>query len=114
MGKTQPALTDGTVVLGPDYPRPTAQVAANLDNSAVLYKGSVAYLGPLPNCIAGAMQANITIPSTLPPGASTLFLAPVSATGSATAVQTIYALSDPPILTGTSPASPISETRGQG
>jgi hypothetical protein len=66
----------------------------------------------MPGFVAGAMQVNVRIPDSVPPGPSTLAL--ISASGGSSQAQNIYMLSDPPVLTGISPASPVPQTLGSG
>ena len=58
------------------------------------------------------MQVNVRIPDSVPAGPSTLAL--IAAGGGSSQTQNIYMLSDPPVLTGITPASPIPQTSGSG
>jgi uncharacterized protein (TIGR03437 family) len=111
MGQTVPAGIDGAILQGPSFPHPLAQFSASVLNRAVEFPAEIAYLGPLPGFVAGAMQVNIGIPDSVPAGESSLN---VTSGGSSSQSQTIYMLSDPPVLTGISPASPITQTLGMG
>jgi hypothetical protein len=66
----------------------------------------------MPGFVAGAMQVNVRVPDAVPAGPSTVSL--VAASGGSSQPQTIYMLSDPPVLTGITPASPIPQTLGSG
>ena len=66
----------------------------------------------MPGFVAGAMQVNVRIPDSVPAGPSTLAL--FSASGGSSQAQSIYMLSDPPVLTGITPASPVPQTVGSG
>jgi uncharacterized protein (TIGR03437 family) len=81
IGPTTPTYQDGVIVTlqGPPYPSPVAPFGAVVVNNQTQYKASVAYLGPIPGFVAGAVQANIQIPSDVPPGSSTLKIGPANA-----------------------------------
>jgi hypothetical protein len=113
MGQTTPAGVDGAIIQGPNFPTPVAPFTASVQNGTFSAKAHIAYLGPLPGFIAGAMQVNIQIPDTVPSGKSTLVVSsPVY--GGGMKPQNIYMLTDPPTLSSVSPASPISQTLGIG
>lgn len=112
MGQTNPAGVDGGLALGPSYPSPVATFTANILAGNGSYKGKLLYLGALPGFIAGAVQANIQIPDTVPAGQSALVIAPVNGAGALS--QKIYMLGDAPVLTGISPSSPIPQVPGIG
>ena len=112
MGQTNPAGVDGAIVNGPDFPRPVAQFSAAVRNGTALFPAEISYIGPLPGFVAGAVQANVRISDSTPPGGSTLGLTSVmEGTG---AGQDIYMLSDPPVLTGITPPAPIPQVLGLG
>jgi uncharacterized protein (TIGR03437 family) len=113
MGQTSPPGVDGAILQGPVFPQPAAQFSATVDNGSEQLPATISYLGPLPDFIAGAMQVNVRMPDSAPPGQSSLVLRSLSG-DSITLPQTIYLLSDPPVLTGITPASPIPQTLGSG
>ncbi len=107
MGQTNPPLVDGSIVLNPPFPQPLAKFSAMVLSGTSSYSAAIAYLGPLPGFVAGAVQANIQVPPTVPAGKWDLAVyGPTSAS-----FQTIYLLSDPPVLTGISP-SPVPHAAG--
>jgi uncharacterized protein (TIGR03437 family) len=112
MGQTSPGGADGAVVQGPSLPAPVAKFTAGVSDGITQIPSKIVYLGPLPGAIAGAMQVNVQMPDSASPGQSTLWIA--SDSGSSTQAQTIYLLSDPPVLTGITPASPIPQVLGSG
>lgn len=84
IGPTSPTYQDGAIVTlqGPPYPSPVTPFGAVVSNNQTQYKASVVYLGPIPGFVAGAVQANIQIPSDVPPGSSTLKIGPANASNS--------------------------------
>lgn len=114
MGQTSPAGVDGSIVTGPPFPTPLTSFSAIVQQGTTQYQAAIQYLGPLPDFVAGAMQVNIQIPGSLPAGKSTLSVGPTGDLPAGAMPQTIYTLSDPPLLTGISPASPITEVVGNG
>jgi uncharacterized protein (TIGR03437 family) len=110
MGQTNPPLADGSIVQGPPFPMPVARFSASVVNGATQYPATIAYLGPLPGFVAGAVQANIQIPTTVPAGKASLS---VNTSSQTTSSQTIYLLSDSPVLSGINP-SPVPQSLGQG
>ena len=109
MGQTNPAGVDGAIIQGPTFPTPVNLLSAIVGNGTSSLPAQIAYAGPLPGAIAGVMQVNVVIPPAAFPGKSTLVL---KFSGSYSVSQTIYMLSDPPVLTGVTPASPIPQTVG--
>lgn len=115
MGQTNPAGVDGAIIQGPALPKPIRAFSATVQNGTSQFAAQVSYLGAMPGAVAGAVQANILIPDSVPPGPSTFTVAPTPSYGFTQSVaQTIYMLSDPPVLTGVTPAPPIPQTLGQG
>ena len=116
MGQTSPAGVDGTIVPGPPLPIPVAPFAAVVTRGTTQYPATVSYLGPRVGFVAGAVQAEVRIPDSVPAGQANLYVYVQSAgpNGFGAPTQTIYLLSDPPILTGISPASPIPQSVGVG
>ena len=108
MGQTNPAGVDGEIVQGPNLAQPVHPISATVTNGNFALPAQVAYAGPLPGAIAGAMQVNVVIPASAQPGESTLTL---SSQGSYSKALPIYMLSDPPVLTGVTPA-PVQQTVG--
>ena len=113
IGSLNPVVADGAIMTGPTFPLSATPFSATVLNGGAKYAATIPYLGVLPEFVAGAVQANIQIPGTVPAGASSLVLAPLSRNGVAF-TQTIYMFSDPPVLTGLSPASPIPQSVGLG
>ncbi len=112
IGVTSPPLADGSIVRGPPFPKPNATFLAAVMNGITSYEATIRYLGPLPGFVAGAVQANIQIPDSVPAGQSSLNINDVNGFGAFG--QTIYMLSDPPVLSGISPAPPIPQNVGLG
>ncbi len=71
IGQTNPPSVDGAIIQGPSFPQPVNKFTAVLRGSTNL-SADIFYLGPLPGFVAGAVQANIHIPDTADPGASSL------------------------------------------
>ena len=112
MGQTNPAGVDGAIIQGPPYPTPLANFTATLSGTPQPIAATITYLGPLPGAIAGAMQVNVQMPDSAPPGLSTLAIG--SGFGSSTQPQNVYLLSDPPAITSITPASPMPQMLGTG
>jgi uncharacterized protein (TIGR03437 family) len=112
IGVTSPPLADGSIVQGPPFPTPDATFSAVVTNGNTQYVATIRYLGPLPGFVAGAVQANIQIPDVVPAGKSSVNI--TDAAGLGAIGQTIYMLSDPPVLSGISPAPPIPQSVGLG
>jgi uncharacterized protein (TIGR03437 family) len=113
IGVTSPPLADGSIVHGPPFPTPDATFSAVVTNGNTQYVATIRYLGPLPGFVAGAVQANIQIPDIVPAGNSSLNINN-DAAGFGAVGQTIYLLSDLPVLSGISPAPPIPQSVGLG
>jgi uncharacterized protein (TIGR03437 family) len=112
IGVTSPPLADGSIVHGPPFPTPDATFSAVVTNGTTQYVATIRYLGPLPGFVAGAVQANIQLPDIIPAGKSSLNIS--DAEGFGAAGQTIYILSDLPVLSSISPAPPIPQSVGLG
>jgi len=112
IGVTSPPLADGSIVQGPPFPTPDATFSAVVMNGTTSYVATIRYLGPLPGFVAGAVQANIQIPDIVPAGKLSLNIS--DADGLGVYGQTIYLLSDAPVLTGISPTPPIPQSVGLG
>ena len=123
MGQVSPPVQDGSIIQAAPFPMPETPFLAWVFHgaTAVEYVATISYLGPLPGFVAGAVQANIQIPATVPAGKSIVTvgqadegasLFPYIGPGSFS--QTIYMLSDPPVLSSVSPVSPISQSVGVG
>lgn len=111
MGQTSPPSVDGAVSTGSPLPVPLARFSAFVVAPPVGVPAEVLYFGPLPGFVAGAVQANVRIPDSVPPGKAILSL---SSSSGSTVPQPIYMLSDPPVITGISPASPVPQSPTTG
>jgi uncharacterized protein (TIGR03437 family) len=90
IGPLSPAVADGTIVFGPPFPVPTTTFSATVSSGGTQYKATIAYLGPLPDFVAGAVQANIQIPDSVPAGASSLTVVPTFNGNGGSWTQTVY------------------------
>src|SRR5262249_1647841 len=78
---------------------------------------NVEFIGPVPDAVAGSVQLRVRVPDSAQPGKSILSAGQTlggSRPGPSAIAQNIYMLSDPPVLTDLSPASPIPQTLGNG
>lgn len=107
MGQTSPASADGVIAQGPPLASPLASFSASISQGSTSYAASLQYLGPLPGFVDGAVQANIQLPATLPAGKSQVYVRGPS--GDETLPAAIYSLSDTPVITGITPASPEAQ-----
>jgi uncharacterized protein (TIGR03437 family) len=88
LGRLVPPVADGTVIQGPNLPKPalsnavTAYVATGSGGlGSTTLPAQVAYLGPAPGLVAGVMQVNVILPAALPAGPAILFLSSLSSGG---------------------------------
>jgi uncharacterized protein (TIGR03437 family) len=113
IGLTNPPLVDGQIVQGPPFPAAITPFSAIVQQKTTQYPATIHYLGPLPDFVAGAVQADVQLPATLPAGQSSLSISPAGGS-SGSLPLTIYTLSDTPVLSGVGPPSPIPQSVGLG
>jgi uncharacterized protein (TIGR03437 family) len=88
LGRLVPQVPDGSVIQGPNLPKPSlsnavaAYVSTGLGGlGSTTLPAQVAYLGAAPGLVAGVMQVNVILPAALPAGPATLSLIPVGLGG---------------------------------
>jgi uncharacterized protein (TIGR03437 family) len=109
MGPLFPAVADGSVIRGPDLPRPITGVTARIVSTNDSVVAPVAYAGPAPNFVAGVMQVNVAIPLGRPGGRSSLQLANRDVGPS----HPIYIETSTPTILSINPVSPKGGFSGQ-